>query len=144
MRVSIKEGGFTLAEVLVSGAIAALTITGIIYGYVMSAKRAEWAGYSLAAQTSAMAVIERARSAKWDPATDPPIDRMVEGQFPTSVEIMDIPVSGTNVAYVTNIISITLATANPPVKRIRVDAVWRFVDGKVYTNTLVLYRSPQT
>ncbi len=136
--------GFTLTEVLMSSAIAALTISGIITGYTQAAKRAEWSGYSLAAHSAAMQVIERARAAKWDPAADPAVDLMVESEFPTAVVLMDVPVSGTNLVFVTNTVSISLATANPPVKRIRVDASWRHVDGRVFTNTLVVYRSPQT
>ena len=40
----------TLVEVVLSTAIAAMTVSGILYGYTQSAKRAEWSGYSLAAQ----------------------------------------------------------------------------------------------
>lgn len=135
---------FTLTEVVISAAIAALMIGGVITGYVVTAQRAEWSGYSLAAHSAAMQVVERARAAKWDPSADPPVDFMVNDQFPTSVVLMDIPVSGTNLVHVTNFVNISLASANPPVKMIRVDAVWSFVNGKVYTNTVVMYRSPQT
>jgi type II secretory pathway pseudopilin PulG len=139
-----NDRAFTLTEVLISSAIAALTIAGIITGYVQTAKRAEWTGYSLAAHSAALQIIERARAAKWDPAADPAVDFMVNSEFPTSVVIMDVPVSGTNMVYVTNTINITMASVSPPVKMIRVDATWQHVNGKVYTNTLVSYRSPKT
>lgn len=134
---------FTLAEVVISAAIAALTISGIIYGYVMSARRAEWSGYSLAAHAAAVQVVERARAAKWDTSSDPVQDDLVASEFPTEVMMLDMPVTGTNFVFATNYITVGYVSTSPPVKKIRVDCVWPFVDGHLYTNTVVAYRSPE-
>ena len=61
---------FTLIEVLISTAIAALSIGGVIYGYTMSAQRAEWSAYSLAAHGLAMKYLEQTRSCKWDDSAE--------------------------------------------------------------------------
>src|SRR5256885_14903687 len=90
------HGGFTIVEVVLSTFIALITIGGVIYGYVMSAKRAEWSAYSLAASSLAMQRLEQARSCKWDPMGFPPVDMLVTNNFPVTVEILDVPRSGTN------------------------------------------------
>ncbi len=136
--------GFTLPEVVISVAISSLAIGGIIYGYIISARRAEWSGYSLAAHASAVQVLERCRAAKWDPTLSPPVDLLTTAQFPTEPMLMDIPVTGTNAVYATNYITISSISVNPPVKLIRVDAIWKFLNGRLYTNTVVTYRSPGT
>ena len=41
--------GFTLTEAVVAIAITTLSFGGVIYGYVLSADRAEWSAYSIAA-----------------------------------------------------------------------------------------------
>jgi hypothetical protein len=45
---------FTLTEVVVAIAIATLSFGGVIYGYVLTADRAQWSTYSLAAQSLGM------------------------------------------------------------------------------------------
>ena len=52
-----SAGAFTLAEVVISVGIATLVFAGLITGYVQSSYRAEWSGYSIAAQ--ALAVHQR-------------------------------------------------------------------------------------
>jgi len=144
LKTRARRRAFTLTEVVISTAIAALTIAGIMYGYVMSARRAEWSGYSLAAHSAAVQMLERTRAAKWDPAADPVVDKLVATEFPDEVVLMDLPVVGTNAVYATNKITITTVSTNPPVKMIRVDCTWKLSGTKVYTNTIVAYRSPQT
>ena len=61
--------GFTLAEVVISVALAGIIFSGILTGYVQAAKRAEWAGYNLAAGATAVQQIEQARAAVWDSDT---------------------------------------------------------------------------
>ena len=115
---------------------------GSMYAYVMSTRRAEWSAFSLAAHSLAMQRVEQARAAKWDPMGFPPVDELVVTNFPTLVEVMDIPVSGTNVAFATSITSIATISVNPPLKKVRVDCSWSFMNGKVFTNTVVVYRAP--
>ncbi|MSU20294.1 MAG: hypothetical protein EXS30_02740 [Pedosphaera sp.] len=132
---------FTLAEVVMAMAISALVIGGIIAGYTMSAQRAEWSSYSLAAHSIAMQRLEQTRAAKWDPQGWPQIDELVSSNFPARVEVLDIPISGTNVVYATNITTITSMSATPPLKMIRVDCSWMFLSRGPFTNTVATYRT---
>lgn len=135
--------GFTLAEVVIAASIAAISIGGIIYGYIMSAQRAEWAAYAMAAQALAMQRVEQSRAAKWDVESTPTLDQVVPANFPIQVSILDIPISGTNVVYATNFTTITTLSTTPPLKSIQVDCVWFWsVGGRLFTNTIVTYRSP--
>lgn len=137
----------TLVEVVLSTAIAAMTVSGILYGYTQSAKRAEWSGYSLAAQALAVQRLEQTRACRWDP--DSGVDQLVATNFPTQTLVLDLPVIGTNAAYATNITTITVIFPDgdrvaPLLHRmIRVDCVWKFpATGRVFTNTVATYRSP--
>lgn len=134
--------GFSLEEVVVSMAISALSIGGISTGYIMSAQRAELSGCSQAANSLALQRIEQVRAAKWDPLAYPAVDEVVSGNFPVVVQPLDLPMAGTNALYATNVTTITLVSANPPLKMIRSECTWRFMDRGVFTNTLTIYRSP--
>ena len=135
---------FTLAEVVMSTAIAAMTIAGIAYGYTQSTKRAEWSGYSLAAQAMAVQRMEQTRACRWDPNAG--VDQLQATNFPSQTVVMDIPVIGTNAAYATNITTITdISTTAPLLRMIRIDCTWKFpATGRVFTNTIASYRSPDT
>lgn len=133
---------FTLVEVVIAIAIAALSIGGVIYGYVNSAQRAEWSSYSLAAQSMAMQRIEQARACRWDPRGFPPRDELVNSNFADQVLALDVPMSGTNIVYATNRTTISVITAAPPLRMIRVECVWRFQERGLFTNLIVTYRGP--
>ena len=137
---SSANRAFTLVELVITTAISTLLLGGSIYGYIMSTKRAEWAAYSLAAHSLAMQRIEQARAAKWDPQGFPPVDELTNR--PPVIDILDIPMSGMNIAYATSTVSIVSITATPPLKKIRVDCVWPFMGRSVFTNTVVTYRAP--
>jgi len=132
--------GFTLVEVVIAMALAAITVGASIYGYTHSSRRAEWSGYSLAAHALAMQTIEQARASRWDPMSSYP-DQLVQSNFPPRISLLDIPIRGTNVVYATNFTTISNVSTNPPLKMIRVDTVWRFVNNRLYSNTVVTYRS---
>ena len=134
---------FTLAEVVVAMAITVMALAGIILGYIMAARQAEWSAYSLAAQSLATQRLEQTRAAKWDPRASPAVDEVVLTNFPTvPTNILDMPVSGTNVAYATNFTLITnVASGGYPLKMIRVDCVWSFRQ-RMYSNTMATYRAP--
>lgn len=123
-------------------AIAAMTVAGILYGYTQSSKRAEWSSYSLAAQAMAVQRLEQTRSCRWD--TETGVDQLVSANFPTQIMLMDIPVIGTNGFYGTNVTTITvISAASPQLRMIRVDCTWKFpTTGRVFTNTVATYRSP--
>jgi len=119
-----------------------MTIAGIAYGYTQSTKRAEWSGYSLAAQAIAVQRMEQTRACRWDPNVG--VDQLVSSNFPVQTVVLDLPVIGTNAAYATNITTISSISTNPPLLRmIRVDCTWTFpTTGRVFTNTIATYRSP--
>ncbi|MEN9574864.1 MAG: hypothetical protein RL514_2719 [Verrucomicrobiota bacterium] len=133
---------FTLVEVVIATAIAAMTVSGIIYGYTQSTKRAEWSAYSLAAQAFATQRLEQTRACRWD--TETGVDQLVAANFGTQTVVLDIPVIGTNAMYATNVTTITVISATAPqLRMIRVDCTWRFpTTGRVFTNTVATYRSP--
>lgn len=143
MKVSSNgnRAAFTLAEIVIAAALGSITVGAGLYGYVLSAKRAEWSGYSLAAHSLAVQGIEQARAAKWDP-TGAQADDLVSSNFPTAVNILDIPIMGTNIVYATNYTTISYVSTNPAIKLIRVDCVWNFIKRGPFTNTIVTYRAP--
>jgi prepilin-type N-terminal cleavage/methylation domain-containing protein len=136
-----KRAGFTLVEVVIASAIAALSLAAMMYGYAISARRTEWAGYSLAAQALAMQRVEQARSAQWDPFGSPPIDELVTTNFPPLIVPLDIPTSGTNIVLATNVTTITDLSTDPPLKMIQVDCSWSFAQRGSFTNSVITYRS---
>jgi hypothetical protein len=64
-----------------------------------------------------------------------------------TVDFLDIPTKGTPNStnfqfWVTNYISLTNVSANPPLRQIRSDAVWIMpMNGKPCTNTVILLRT---
>jgi hypothetical protein len=136
-----RERAFTLAEVVIATALAALVVGGSIYGYVIAAQRAEWSAYSLAAQNLALQRLEQTRAAKWDPLGYPTVDELLAANFPAQVSVLDIPISKTNIVYATNYTVISTISANPPLKMIRVDCVWPFFNRGSFTNSVATYRS---
>ena len=139
--------GFTLVEVVVALVIMALLFAGIVVGFTQTSWRAEWSSYNLAAQNLALQGLEQARAATWDPLAATPVDQCTQARFPTTVSnILDVPISGTNITYATNIWSIrTITNGSYPVKMIRVDCIWAFqrTSGrKVFTNTVATFRAP--
>jgi Tfp pilus assembly protein PilV len=133
--------GYTLVEVLISIMLLGIMVTGIVAGYMQTQKQAEWSAYSLAAQSLAMQPLEQARGAKWDPYANPPVNQITN--IPRrSTNILDVPISGTNIVYATNAVSIRMVTTNPPLMEIAVTNTWRFFNRSVFTNTVITYRAP--
>ncbi len=138
---SLSTRGFTLAEVLISLAISAVMISGIIYGYTMTTSKSEWSAYSLAANSIAMQRLEQVRACKYN--LTEAIDQVVTANFPTTTAVLDASFTGLSSVTATNIIKITSISANPPLKGIQVDCVWYFAPRKrLFTNTIVTYRAP--
>lgn len=142
--------GFTLTEVVVAMAIAALVFAGVIVGLTQSTYRGEWAAYNLAAQNLAQQGIEQARAASWDPQAPIPVDNCTQTNFlATTNNILDVIIRNTNVMiYGTNTWTITdiyPSTNTYPMKMIRVDCTWPWLHNgvaTVFTNTVVTYRAP--
>src|SRR5438045_2651048 len=141
MRISSSRChcAFTLTEIVIASAIGMITIGASIYGYIMVAKRAEWTGYSLAANSLAIQRLEQARSCKWDPLAFPEIDELFSSNFRPQMTVLDLPMSGTNIVYGTNFTTIATIQVYPPLKMIRVDCCWNFMNKRVFTNTVTTY-----
>ena len=135
-----RNSGFTVAEVVITIAILALVVQGTVVGYVLSAQRAEWSAYSMAAQSLAMQAVEQARAAKWDPQAWPASDELGTTSF-AQVVVLDVPVVGTPV-YATNYVRISTVSANPPLRELRADCVWKLIQRGPFTNTLITLRAP--
>ena len=140
-----SKGGFTLVEVVVSLALAGLIFACILNSYVTSTFRAEWSGYSLAAQSLALQGMEQARAAKWDPLAWPVVDDLQDTNF-VQINTLDIAASR-QIVYATNFISVTTIPGPVPMRQIRADCVWSLagggpVSGGPFTNTAVTLRAP--
>ena len=135
----------TLTEVVVSVGIGGIMYSGILNAYLLTTRRAEWTAYNLAGHSLAMQRLEQTRAAKWDTQATPPVDQVVSSNFPVTVDILDVPISGTNITYATNFTTISTITSNPPLKLVRVETVWRFPGKKTFrtfTNAISAYRAP--
>src|SRR5256885_9911596 len=124
LRRSIKPGrkqlslAFTLAEAMISIAVAAISIGGILYGFILFGQRAEWSTCSTAAQLMAMRRLEQTRAARWDPLCYNPTnvnggDDVVPANFPAGITNLDNPFIGTNTGPATKTTTITLVYTNP-------------------------------
>ncbi len=136
------ETGMTLVEVVVALSISGLAVGAIVSGYLFSATSAEKSALALAANARAMERIEETRSARWDTASSPAVDELVSTNFPSKVMTLDLSGSGSGITYATNFTDITMVSVSPPLKRIRVDCVWKFQGSKPLTNTIETCRAP--
>ena len=136
-----SSSGIALTEVIMSMGVAAMSIGCIISGYVLAVQAAELSACSAAVHWSVIQTLEQTRSARWEPMAVTPIDELVEANFPTSVTVLDIPLTRTKVVYATNRITITLLTGLPMLKMIRVESAWACLSRGPFTNTVVTYRS---
>lgn len=139
---------FTVVEVVLSVAILALAMVGMIYGYVQTNYRAEWSSMSLEAQALAGQSVEQALAAKWDVhARSSVTGPGTSDELPAPTNYVQIftnallvPGTGQPIT-VTNYVSITTAFKNPPVRQIWADCRWQFpTTGRWYTNTVITYR----
>jgi hypothetical protein len=89
----------------------------------------------------AMQPVEQSRAAIWDPyKRGGELDQLPTTNFNTT-NVLDIPVSGTNIAYATNRIVISKVSDDPPLKQIYVECTWK-LNGRLYTNSVLTFRAP--
>jgi len=137
-----RAAALTLIEVVISLAIAGISITGIVTGYIFASREMEETAGSTAAECMARQRVEQARSAKWDTLANPPVDELVSNNFPVLISPLDIPVRGTTALYATNTTTISTASDTPPLRIIRVESVWSLPPRGPFTNTITAYRAP--
>ena len=151
----VAVNAFSLIEVLIACVMLALVMSGLMYGYVQANRMAEWSSMSLAGQSYASQGAEQLRAADWRPR-DPSTNRGPNSGWEiwpipylkTNIGVLDIPIKGdpaaTNFAFwVTNYVTVTEPSVNPPLLQIRSDAYWTFsLTGRTYTNSVVLQRAP--
>ena len=141
-----RQAGFALAELLIAFGVLGVVFSGLIYGYVQANRMAEWTSMSLAAESYASEGAEQFRAGNWSPRAYPPVDQT--GLITTNFwDIMDVPIKGSPASndfafFVTNYISVTTYSVNPPIRQIRSDCKWTFpLTGAVQSNTVILLRA---
>jgi len=123
-----------------------LLFGAIITAYIQASYRAEWSGYSLAAQALAVQELESAKAAVWDTQQSPVNDEI--SRLPrSSTALLDLPVSGTNFVWATVTNTITLIPSNGQYSNymVKVSVTWpfRWKSQTVYfTNTIANYYAP--
>lgn len=154
-------GGFTLTEVMVSLGIVTLLFGGILSAYIQSSRRAEWAGYSLAAQAIGIQQIEQARSGVWDYSISKneltnlnllswSYNSTTKVGTGYTTNVLDVPVSGTNITVATNFVTVKMINltglSNVQVQMVIVDTVWPFStlrgERLLFTNRTANYFGP--
>jgi prepilin-type N-terminal cleavage/methylation domain-containing protein len=152
--------GFTLVELAIALAMITLLFSGVITAYVQSSRSAEWAGYSLAAQSAGIQQIEQARSGVWDYSISKneltnlnllswSYNATTKVGTGYTTNVLDLPVSGTNIVVVTNFVTVKMINltgfTNVQVQMVTVDTVWPFMKGStrlLFTNRTASYFGP--
>jgi type II secretory pathway pseudopilin PulG len=135
--------GFALAEAVVSLLIAGIAIAAMMGGFYSLQRSAEAGAYSLGANALALQTYERIRAAKWDALATPPVDEVVNSNFPPTALVLDVAAGGTNVAWATNFTTITMISTNPLLKAVRVDCVYRVGNSGLITNSITSFRAAE-
>jgi type II secretory pathway pseudopilin PulG len=157
---------FTLAEVAIALAIIGMLFGGGLLAYTQAIYRAQWSGYSLAADALAIQQIEQARCAVWDPSLSQNqvtnlnlLSMTSSGSGNTYVQTgycwtnLDLPTTGTNFVRATNFVTVKMlyyntgstTLSNISVQLVRVDTVWPFRwknQTSLFTNTICTYLAP--
>src|SRR5687767_8488288 len=134
--------GIALSEVIISIAVSSLSVAAVVSSSVLSARSADWISHSTAADAAANARMEQTRAAKWDTAATPLIDELLNANFPVEVVPLYVPVVGVAMLYGTNTVTITPVSDAPPLKIVQVECVWSLPERGPFTNSVVMYRSP--
>ena len=143
----VARAAFTLIEVMIAFFIFGLVTSGMIYGYVEANRIAEWSSQSLAAMSYASQGMEQMRSAQWNAEEFSSVigsgtDVLGTSGSTNQVDTLDIPSTGAPI-YVTNYLTWSTISTNPPLKLLVSQVVWSFrLTGQLFTNTMVTLRAP--
>ena len=143
---------FTVVEVVMSLAILALVMGGMIQGYIQTNRQAKWSSASLVAQSSAAQAVEQAMATKWDTHSDITntgfgTPKELQSTNYTQTSSMSVPGTG-QLVIVTNYVRITNVCDNPKMMQIRADCIWQFPlagtwtnnPASTFTNTVITWR----
>jgi type II secretory pathway pseudopilin PulG len=133
---------FTLIEVAVAVAFAALVMAGMFQGYTMASRRAQFSSFQLAAQAMAMQQMESIVAATWVISGTSVTNIFSPILTNTQVNALCLPSSGTNLVYATNYATVTQLSTYPPYVMVQVSCVWNFMGMGTFTNTVAALRSP--
>ena len=140
------RAAMTLVEVVVALAITGLTVVGIVKGYIYTTETSVKVGLFMAANARVQERLEATHSAIWDTASVPVRDQLVSSNFPPVVFTLNKSSGGAEVVSATLTTEITQITPTPPMtapmKRIRVDCIWRFKGLELVTNSIETCRAP--
>ena len=146
---SCKRGAnaaFTLVEVVVSTAILALVMGGMIYGYVQTNHQAQWSAMSLDAQSFADEALEQARAAAWALNSGTATNQITQlmGTTGTYKRTNTMLISGTGrLTNVVTTVNITNLSINPALYQLSASCVWYFPGETIrFTNTVITWRAP--
>jgi prepilin-type N-terminal cleavage/methylation domain-containing protein len=134
------QRGFTLMEVAIAAAIAALVMGGMFKAYNLVGRRVQFSACNLAANNSAMRQLEQVISANWVPASG--ITNLLTLSA-TNGGNLDLPSAQGNTINCTNVVSVSQISTNPPYAMVQVSCIWTCPSyGGVFTNTVAVLRAP--
>jgi|SRR5665213_311469 len=125
---------FTLIEVAVAAAIAAMLLAGSFMGFNVAARQVQFSACNLAANTMAMGEIEKYLATS-------PSQLLAMPAYGTQPTNLCLPVSDSNIVSCTNIYAITNISSTPPYALIQLQCVWNFNGFGTFTNTVVVLRA---
>jgi Tfp pilus assembly protein PilV len=131
--------------VVISMALAAVAVGGVIACYLMAAQRSEWTTASTAAHQLAMDRMAQLRAARWELAWEgePGRNELVPGGPVWDPPVaLAVPQTGGNDLWATNQVTVADVGIDRPLMLLRVDCVWSLPMRGPFTNTLVSYRAP--
>jgi prepilin-type N-terminal cleavage/methylation domain-containing protein len=136
------QPAFTLLEVVIATAIAALVMAGMFQGYNMAGRRAQYSACSIAANSEALRKLELVLSIPWV-ETVPGSALFSTNTAANLYTNLCLPSALSNVITCTDYTSVTLTSSNPPYALIQVRCVWGFPSyGGTFTNTVATIRAP--
>ena len=137
------QSAFTLIEVVLSTAIAALVLAGMFQGYNMVGRRVQFSACNLAASATAMRQLEQVVSANWIPTYGITQQLFSTPLLTPQTGNLCLPSAKGNVLTCTNLTTISQISTTPPYTMIQVQCVWSFPTyGGIFTNTVAVLRAP--
>ena len=132
---------FTLAEVVMAVALAAMLCSAVVLCYGIGSRKSQYAACSAAANLQAMKKMEQVIFAEWIPSYG--VTNIFNPAL-TNVdkENLEMPVANTNVITCTNYTTVTQLSTNPPYLMITVNCIWGFNGLSTVTNTISVIRGP--